>query len=84
MAVAYRGLIPDETLDRLSVKQRADVPAVYVAVKGGVTVGFCAVAALGQDDGVAEIGAIYVERRFGSADSRCRSKLECSNRETFS
>jgi ribosomal protein S18 acetylase RimI-like enzyme len=73
--VAYRGLIPDEMLDRLSVEQREetwreamsgeDVPAVYVAVKDGAVVGFCAAAAPGRDvyagADVAEIGAIYVD-----------------------
>jgi ribosomal protein S18 acetylase RimI-like enzyme len=80
--VAYRGLIPDETLDRLSVEQREEAwrqamtgeecPAVYVAVKDGAVVGFCAAAAPARDvyagPDVAEIGAIYVEpdlRRSG-------------------
>lgn len=84
--VAYRGLIPDEVLDGLSVEQRQeawrqamsgeDSPAVYVAVKDGAVVGFCAAAAPGRDvyagGDVAEIGAIYVEpdlwrRGIGSA-----------------
>ncbi len=73
--VAYRGLIRDEVLDGLSVAQRERTwrqaltdeqsPAVYVAVEDGAVVGFCAVAAPSRDndadDGVAEIGAIYVD-----------------------
>jgi GNAT superfamily N-acetyltransferase len=73
--VAYRGLLPDAVLDRLSVTQREQMwqqamsghpdPPVYVAVGDGVVVGFCAIAAPSRDDdaedGVAEIGAIYVE-----------------------
>lgn len=73
--VAYRGLMPDEVLDGLSVEQREEMwrqaltgeesPAVYVAVEDGTVVGFCAVAAPSRDDdaedGVAESGAIYVE-----------------------
>jgi GNAT superfamily N-acetyltransferase len=73
--VAYRGLMPDEVLDGLSVAQREEMwrqalsgeasPSVYVAVEDGVVVGFRAVAAPSRDDDaedrVAEIGAIYVE-----------------------
>jgi GNAT superfamily N-acetyltransferase len=73
--VAYRGLIPDEVLDGLSVPQRErtwrqsltgeEHPAVYVAVEDTTVLGFCAVAAPSRDDdadaGVAEIGAIYVD-----------------------
>jgi GNAT superfamily N-acetyltransferase len=73
--VAYRGLMPDEVLDGLSVEGREEMwrqattgderSAVYVAVEGEVVVGFCAVAAPSRDDdaedGVAEIAAIYVE-----------------------
>ncbi len=71
--VAYRGLMPDEVLERLSVEQRqemwrqalaAESPVVYVAAKRGVVVGFCAVAAPSRDDHaedrVAELVAIYV------------------------
>jgi len=73
--VAYRGLIADEVLARLSVEQREEMwrraltadggPAVYVAIRDRALVGFCAVAAPSSDDdaedGVAEIGAIYVD-----------------------
>jgi ribosomal protein S18 acetylase RimI-like enzyme len=71
--LAYRGLMADEVLDGLSVAQREQQwrgdlreanPAVYVAVEAETVVGFCAVAAPSRDgdadDGVAEIGAIYV------------------------
>jgi ribosomal protein S18 acetylase RimI-like enzyme len=71
---AYRGLVPDQLLDALSVTQREDVwrqvlagddgTRVYVAIGEGRVVGFCAVAAPSRDEdaeeGVAEIGAIYV------------------------
>jgi ribosomal protein S18 acetylase RimI-like enzyme len=73
--VAYRGLMPDELLDGLSVEEREKMwqqalageesPAVYVAVDDGGVVGFCAVAAPSRDedaaDDVAEIAAIYVD-----------------------
>lgn len=73
--VAYRGLIPDQVLDGLSVLQRETTwrealtaeegPAVYVAVEDGAVVGFCAVAApapeLDADEAAAELGAIYVD-----------------------
>jgi ribosomal protein S18 acetylase RimI-like enzyme len=72
--VAYRGLMPDEVLDGLSVEPRARFwqqalagergPAVYVAVDGSAVVGFCAVASPRDEDAgddVAEIAAIYVE-----------------------
>jgi Acetyltransferase (GNAT) family len=72
--VAYRGLMPDELLQGLSVTRREKVwrkaltgeqgTAVFVAVEDGVVRGFCAVSAPSRDDeadDVAEIGAIYVE-----------------------
>lgn len=73
--VAYRGLIPDDTLDGLSVADREQRwrealageqgPAVYVAVEDTAVVGFCAVAPPNADvdpeDGAAEIGALYVD-----------------------
>ena len=72
--VAYRGLMSDEVLDGLSVAKReqmwrravgSESAAVYVAVEDEAVVGFCAVAAPSRDDdpedGVAEIGAIYVD-----------------------
>ena len=72
---AYRGLVPDELLDQLSVAQRETVwrdaltaerpPAVLVATSDGVVVGFCAIGTPSRDadaDGqVAEIGAVYVD-----------------------
>jgi ribosomal protein S18 acetylase RimI-like enzyme len=73
--VAYRGLMPDEVLDGLSVEQREEMwrqvmtgeedTAVYIALDGRAVVGFCAVAAPSRDDdagdGVAEIAAINVD-----------------------
>ena len=73
--VAYRGLMPDEVLDGLSVEQREEMwrqalsgeerLTMYVAVEDGAVVGFCAALAPGRDDGaehrVAEIAAIYVD-----------------------
>ncbi len=73
--VAYRGLLPDEVLDGVSVEQRYEMwrraltdsrsRTYYVAVEDGAAVGFCAVAAPSRDDdaedGVAEIRAIYVD-----------------------
>lgn len=73
--VAYRGLVPDELLDGLSVAERETVwrealageqrPTVYVATSDEVVAGFCAVGTptrdAGADGRVAEIGAIYVD-----------------------
>jgi RimJ/RimL family protein N-acetyltransferase len=70
---AYRGLIPDEVLDGLSVADRqamwdeliARAGAVFVAERDGQLSGFCAVTEPSRDDDVgpqvAEIGAIYVD-----------------------
>lgn len=73
---AYRGLIPDEVLDGLSVPERADMwraaasedpghGALFVAERDGGLVGFCAVAEPSRDEDqveeVAEIGALYVD-----------------------
>ena len=72
--VAYRGLLPDELLDGLSVSQReeswrealgsASRPEVFVAVENETVLGFCALATPSRDDdaddSVAEVGAIYV------------------------
>ena len=70
---AYRGVMPDDVLDSLSVDRRErewrprlgpDAPSVaFVAEHGGRIVGFCAVAPSRDDDageGVAEVGALYV------------------------
>lgn len=72
----YRGLMPDELLDGLSpadrepmwreaASGRAGAGALFVAERDGRLVGFCALAAPSRDDdagdGVAEIGAIYVD-----------------------
>lgn len=71
---AYRGIVPDDVLDGLSVAQREafwrstlsvpEPPSVYVAEDGDELVGFCAVGAPSRDEGAdprtAEIGAIYV------------------------
>src|SRR5215831_6588589 len=72
--VAYRGLMPDQLLDSLSVARREEMwrgvtgqdgAGVYVAVDGERVAGFCAVVAPSRDDDaqgdVAEIGAIYVD-----------------------
>lgn len=67
--------MPDEVLDNLSVGQREEMwrqllsaderLALYVAVKDGAVVGFCAVLAPGRDrdaaDRDAEIAAVYVD-----------------------
>ena len=70
---AYRGLLPDELLDRLSVTERRETwrqalaggAYVLVALDGGTVVGFCALAKPSRDDDagerVAEIAAIYVD-----------------------
>lgn len=71
---AYRGLLPDDVLDGLSVTQREQFwsetlgaekrPMLFVAERDGVVVGFCGMALPSRDgdlgEGVAEIGAIYV------------------------
>lgn len=77
--VAYRGLVPDDVLDGLSVAQRErfwrgasaagqEAVAVFVGAVDEEVVGFCAVAAPSRDEDaaatVAEIGAIYVDPRM--------------------
>src|SRR5919106_1403172 len=72
---AYRGLLPDEVLDRLSVERRAEQwrewlrptgerPLTLVAEAGSI-VGFASLAIPSYDDeeadGVGEIPALYVE-----------------------
>ena len=72
--VAYRGVMPDEVLEGLSVVQREqfwrgaaamepEAGAVFVAASGADVLGFCAFATPSRDAdaGVAEIGAIYVD-----------------------
>lgn len=74
--VAYRGLVPDDVLDGLSVAQREQfwreasagghgAGAVFVASGGSQIEGFCALSTPSRDEdadeGTAEIGAIYVD-----------------------
>lgn len=74
--VAYRGLVPDEVLEGLSVARREhawreaaaggqESGAVFVADADGVVAGFCALATPSRDkdagDEIAEIAAIYVD-----------------------
>jgi uncharacterized protein YhfF/GNAT superfamily N-acetyltransferase len=74
--VAYRGLLPDEQLDGLSVERRehfwrellsgTGAPPVFVAAREDRLVGFCALATPSRDadasaDAVAEITALYVD-----------------------
>ena len=74
--VAYRGLMPDQLLDGLSVTEREEFwrqalaggqgpSKVFVAVEDEAVLGFCAIATPSRDDDaddhVAEIGAIYVD-----------------------
>lgn len=74
--VAYRGLVPDDILDGLSVEQREATwrkmlsdtdssPITFIAEREGHVVGFCALAAPSRDEdayeGTAEVGAIYVD-----------------------
>lgn len=74
---AYRGLVPDEVLDTLSVKRReelwrhtlaTDAPRlVFVAQDDHALAGFCAALAPARgteaSERIAEIGAIYVSPR---------------------
>jgi ribosomal protein S18 acetylase RimI-like enzyme len=72
----YRGLMPDEVLDGLSVEDREEMwrqsaaadlddGLLLVAERDGAVAGFCAVATPSRDSdappGTAEIGAIYVD-----------------------
>lgn len=76
----YRGMLPGEVLDSLSVEERERAwseliggdAVVLVAEEGGTVAGFCTVLAPGRDpDGVPEIGALYVEPdRWGSGVGR--------------
>jgi GNAT superfamily N-acetyltransferase len=76
--VAYRGLLPDELLDRLSVEQRKqmwserlapqdEASFTLVAEADGVIAGFCSVALPSRDDDAGrytgELAAIYVQPR---------------------
>jgi GNAT superfamily N-acetyltransferase len=73
---AYRGLVPDDVLDGLSVAQREVAwrkmlgdpdgsTITFVAEREGHVVGFCALAAPSRDEDAlertAEVGAIYVD-----------------------
>ena len=70
---AYRGLVADEVLDRLTVEGRArkellaaegEAPGTTVAELDGAIAGFCTIVTPSRDDdappGTAEIPAIYV------------------------
>ncbi len=73
--VAYRGVVPDAILDRLSIQQRRTTwrqllehghgALTLVAERGGDVVGFCSIATPSRDDdageATCEVGAIYVE-----------------------
>jgi GNAT superfamily N-acetyltransferase len=74
--VAYRGLVPDDILDKLSAEHReaawdgllGDTDGswvTFVAERDGGVVGFCTLALPGRDEDAdertAEVGAIYVE-----------------------
>ena len=71
--VAYRGIVPDDVLDGLSVVQRERVwadllarddggPLVLVGEHDGHVIGFCSALTQGRDDpDHAEITAIYVD-----------------------
>ena len=71
--VAYRGIVPDEVLDRQSVDARAtqwathvDAYTVFVACDGDAVIGF-----VGLDPTAAEIGALYVApERWGTGAGR--------------
>jgi len=73
---AYRGLVADEVLDRLTVEGRArtwdellaaegEAPGTTVAEVDGAIAGFCTIVTPSRDDdappGTAEIPAIYVD-----------------------
>ena len=73
---AYRGLLPDGLLARLSVSEReamwreaaggrAGPGALFVAEREGRVLGFCALSEPTRDEdepeGVAELGAIYID-----------------------
>jgi ribosomal protein S18 acetylase RimI-like enzyme len=75
-ATAYRGLMPEEVLDAMTLERRAatwrerlaepSVGPTSVAVdRGGAIVGFCALATPTRDDGesadTAEVTALYVD-----------------------
>ncbi len=73
--MAYRGVVPDAILERLSVEQRRRTWSelledrhgafTLVADRGGEVVGFCSMAIPSRDDdageATCEVGAIYVE-----------------------
>jgi L-amino acid N-acyltransferase YncA len=75
--VAYAGLVPDRAIDRLQEPRSRQAWAaavtagagvhVFVATEGEQTVGFCAAAysTSGTGPGVAEIGTLLVEPRWG-------------------
>jgi L-amino acid N-acyltransferase YncA len=71
----YRGLMPDDVLDGLSVAEReprwrdglSDGSTVFVAEKDGELIGFCGLSEPSRDEdageGVAEVASIYIDPR---------------------
>ncbi|MBU1226732.1 MAG: GNAT family N-acetyltransferase [Actinobacteria bacterium] len=65
----YRGLMPDEAIDRMTVETRAprwvDIieagHVVFVAVEDGRVVGFCSVAESADEPDTGEITAMYAD-----------------------
>ena len=74
--VAYRGQMPDEMLASVSVERRTEFwrrsleegeDRVIVAEADGAVIGFVSVGPARDEDGVAELYAIYIEpERFGT------------------
>ena len=88
---AYRGLIPDETLDSLDVAERAARwreilrefrKDTFVAVDGGVIVGFCSVEPSKDEaearQGISELTSLYVDPdhwRKGAGRALCDAAI---------
>ncbi len=72
---AYRGQIPDDFLDQLSVEKRTQVwqerladenskIKTLVAEREGVIIGFCSIGPNREIDGIGELMALYVDQDF--------------------
>lgn len=83
---AYRGTVPDEVIDRLTVDVRTEQWAeaiasgrtVFVSAGGGTVTGFCSAAPESGEPGVGEVTAIYVDpESVGSGHGRALLAAAC-------
>ena len=83
---AYRGSVPDEVIDRLTVDVRTEQwaeaitagRAVFVSVEGDIVTGFCSAAPESGEPGVGEVTAVYVDPgSVGSGHGRALLAAAC-------